>query len=88
MRQYRPTGTTEAKRLDAEADADYAQGQKAGSTADKYIRVTVVLASVLFLVGISSHFPVRRVRMGLIAVGAALLVLAAVQILQLPGLPS
>jgi hypothetical protein len=88
MPQYRPTGTTEAKRLDAEADADYAQGQKAGSTADKYIRVTVVLASVLFLVGISSHFPVRRVRMGLIALGAALLVLAAVQILQLPGLPS
>ena len=29
-----------------------------------------------------------RVRMGLIAVGAALLVLAAAQILLLPGLPS
>ena len=88
MPQYRPTGAADAKRLDAEADVYYARGQHAASTGDKYIRVTVVLASVLFIVGISTHFPIRRVRMGLIAVGAALLVLAAVQILQLPGPPS
>jgi hypothetical protein len=50
--------------------------------------VTVVLASVLFIVGISSNFPARRVRIGLIVVGAILLVFAAVQILQLPGPPS
>ncbi len=87
MPQYRPAGAALAKSLDAQADADYAEGQKAASTGDKYIRVTVVLASVLFIVGISSHFPVRRVRMSLIALGAALLVLAAVQILQLPGPP-
>ena len=88
MPQYRPSGTADAKRLDAEADLFYAQGQHAASTGDKYIRVTVVLASVLFLVGISSQFPLRRVRMGLIAVGAALLLFAAVQMLELPGPPS
>ena len=88
MPQYRPTGAADAKRLDAEADVYYARGQQAASTGDKYIRVTVVLASVLFIVGISTHFPIRRVRMGLIAVGAALLVFAVVQILQLPGPPS
>jgi len=88
MPQYRPTGAAEAKRLDAEADAYYAEGQKAASRGDKYIRVTVVLASVLFIVGISSQFSVRGVRIALVAVGAVLLVVAAVQILQLPGPPS
>jgi hypothetical protein len=48
----------------------------------------VILASVLFLVGISSHFPLRGVRIGLVAVGAALLLFGAVQILQLPGPPA
>jgi hypothetical protein len=88
MPQYRPTGAAEAKRLDAEADAYYAEGQKAASRGDEYIRVTVVLASVLFIVGISSQFSVRGVRVALVAVGSVLLVVAAVQILQLPGPPS
>jgi hypothetical protein len=39
---------------------------------------------VLFLVGISTHFRLRGVRMALIGVGAILLVLAAVQLLLLP----
>jgi hypothetical protein len=39
---------------------------------------------------ISEHaeFPLRGVRIGLVAVGAALLLFAAVQILQLPGPPT
>jgi hypothetical protein len=88
MPQYRPTGAAEARRLDARADGYYAEGQEEASTGDKYIRITVVLASVLFIVGISSHFPLRGVRVGLVAVGATLLLVAAVQILQLPGPPS
>jgi hypothetical protein len=87
MPQYEPTGEALAKKLDAEADERYAEGQHAGETSDKYIRVTVILASVLFLVGISTHFPFRSVRLGLIVVGAALLVFAGIQMLQLPGLP-
>jgi hypothetical protein len=48
----------------------------------------VILASVLFLVGISSHFPLIGIRIGLVAVGAALLVFAAAEILQLPRPPA
>ena len=88
MPQYKPAGAALAKRLDSEADARYAEGQHAGETGDKYIRVTVILASVLFLVGISTHFPYRAVRFGLVIVGAALLIFAGVQLIQLPGLPS
>jgi hypothetical protein len=88
MPQYKPTGAALSKRLDAQADELYASGQEAGETSDKYIRVTVILASVLFLVGLGSHFAYRSVRMGLVVVGAGLLIFAGVQLLHLPGLPS
>ena len=74
--------------LDARAKAAFLDGEKDGSTADKYIRLTVVLASILFLVGISTHFPYRGVRYGLIGLGVALLVLSLVQLSALPLPPS
>jgi hypothetical protein len=88
MPQYKPGGAAQSRVLDAQADAHYAQGEKAAITGDKYVRVTVILASVLFIVGISSHFPLREVRMGLIALGALLLIVAGFEILQLPGPPA
>jgi len=88
MPQYRPLGGALAMRLDAQADAYYAQGQHAAQTADKYIRVTVILASVLFIVGISSHFPLRGIRIGLVCLGTGLLIFAALEILQLPAPPA
>jgi hypothetical protein len=88
MRQYSVPGQVAAKRLDAEADERFAEGQRAGKHAEDYVRVTVILASVLFIVGISSHFSTSAVRIGLVAVGAALLLAGALAILQLPGPPS
>ena len=88
MPQYKPTGAALSHRLDRAADAYYAAGESAAGTGDKYIRVTVILASVLFIVGISSHFPLRSARYGLVALGAALLIFAAIEILSLPGPPT
>ena len=87
MPQFRPPGGALARTLDTKADAYYAQGQKAARTGDHYIRVTVILASVLFLVGISTQFPLRRGRYGLIAVGVVLLLFAGEQLLSLPVPP-
>ena len=87
MPQYHPTGLAASKALTAQANAHYAVGEHAASISDRYIRVTVILASVLFLVGLSSHFPVTGVRWGLIAVGAGLLVFGGIEILQLPRPP-
>jgi hypothetical protein len=87
MPQYIVPQEAEAKAHDAQADARFAEGAKAGLTADKYIRDTVFLATVLFLVGIAGHFPVRQARLGLITVGGALLVFAVIQLLGLPGPP-
>jgi len=89
MPQYRPTGAARSRRLDrAAGGAYYTAGQLAAGTEDKYIRVTVILTSVLFIVGISSHFPLRTVRYGLVALGAGLLLFAAIEILSLPGPPA
>src|SRR4029078_4317085 len=49
MPQYPPTGLAKGKALDKQADEDFAAGARAGETADKYVRATVFLASVLFL---------------------------------------
>jgi len=87
MPQYKPTGEAESAELDAAADENYAAGHRAARTSDDYIRATVILASVLFLIGISSHFRVRGVRIGLMVVGGALLLVAAGDILSLPRPP-
>jgi hypothetical protein len=76
-----------ATAYDAQADAEFTKGSDAGGTADKYVRDTVFLATVLFLVGISGHFPVRAGRYGLVGVGVLLLGFSIVQLLGLPSPP-
>ena len=88
MPQYRLPQETQGLALSAQADAYFSKGQSAAGTADKYVRLTVYLAAVLFLVGIGSRFPARSARYGLIGVAGVLLVLSVVQLLGLPGPPS
>ncbi|HWX96057.1 MAG TPA: hypothetical protein VNZ01_04320 [Solirubrobacteraceae bacterium] len=88
MPQYVIPQETYSAVYDAQADAQFARGTEAGATADKYVRGTVFLATVLFLVGISSHFALRQARYGLVAVGSLILVFSVVQLLGLPGPPA
>lgn len=87
MPQYVIPQERAANAGDAQADASFATGSDAGATGDKYVRDTVFLATVLFLVWISGHFPLRQARYGLIGVGALILGFAVVQLLGLPGPP-
>ena len=87
MPEYVPTGLADSRVLDREADESLAEGQEAAETSDEYVRTTVILASVLFLVGISTQLPVRAVRYGLLVVGTCLLVFGGVLILLLPPPP-
>jgi hypothetical protein len=88
MPQYRQPGQAATRALDAAAEAHFAAGSAAGATADKYIRVTVYLATVLFLIGISGHFPVLGARYGLVAIGALLVLFSLIQLVQLPRPPA
>jgi hypothetical protein len=87
MPQYKQPGLKKARLLDDQATAAFADGSTAGTRSDDYVRTTVFLASILFLVGISTQFRIRGVRYALIAVGAVLLILSLVQLTQLPGPP-
>jgi hypothetical protein len=88
MPQYRQPNLVLARALDEGADEKFAEGAEAGETSDDYIRGTVFLATVLFLVGISAHFPLLAARYGLLGLAAVLLVVSVVQLAQLPRPPS
>ncbi len=78
MPQYRQPAKVRAAMLNAQATADYAAGEKAGSNSDDYVRTTIFLATVLFLAGIGSHFGYRGIRYGLAGVASAILIFAIV----------
>ena len=87
MPNYIISQANEAQADDTKAEDFFAEGTHAGATADKYIRVTVFLATVLFLVGIGGHFRIRQARWALIAVGTLLLVFSVIQLTGLPEPP-
>jgi hypothetical protein len=87
MPQYVIPQQIEANQLDAQADEEFTKGSGAGGTADKYVRDTVFLATVLFLIGISGHVKVRQARYGLVGVGVALLAFSVIQLIGLPPPP-
>src|SRR5271170_979951 len=88
MPQYKLPAQAQANALDNAADAKFNAGDQDGQTGDNFVRITVFLAAVLFLVGIGSSFKLLGVRYALITFGSVLLILSIVLILQQPGLPS
>jgi hypothetical protein len=88
MPQYKLPAQAQANAFDARATAKFNAGNHAGSVSDEYVRITVFLAAVLFLVGIGSSFALHSVRYALVAIGTVLLILSIVLILQQPGLPA
>ena len=87
MPQYEQPELRTAQALDTQADRAFDEGESAGTTADDYVRTTVFLAIVLFVVGISAHVPLRVGRYVLVALGTALLAVSAVLVAGLPGPP-
>jgi hypothetical protein len=88
MPEYERPGQEEAQRLDAEADEHFAEGAETGEVADRYVRITVFLATVLFLVGISGHFRVPAARYGLVGLSVGILVFALVLLVASPPPPA
>jgi hypothetical protein len=88
MPQYKLPAQAKANALDSAAAAKFQEGNQAGLVGDNYVRITVFLAAVLFLVGIGSSFKLHGVRYALATFGSVLLILSIVLILRQPGLPS
>lgn len=88
MPQYRIPEEGQGRRLTLRAHAQFEAASRAGNNSDRYVRVTVILASVLFILGISGHFPVRSARYTLIVIGGVLITYSVFELVRLPGLPS
>jgi hypothetical protein len=84
MPGYRNPSMESADRLNALASATFGQGTVAGDTADRYVRETVLFASVLFLVAIAQRFKIRSVRTATTTVALALAAYATFAVLTLP----
>lgn len=84
MPEYRSAKAEEADRLTTEAAEAFDQGDVARRHSDDYVRVTVLLATVLLLMAISQRFKVHAVRVGLAVVAALLLCFPIYYVLTLP----
>jgi hypothetical protein len=88
MPQYKLPQQAKANALDNSATAKFNEGNNSAQISDNYVRITVFLAAVLFLVGIGSTFKLHQIRYALITFGTALLILAVVLIFHEPGPPA
>jgi hypothetical protein len=74
----------QADQLNAQASELFDEGTSARETANKYVRDTVLFASVLFLAGLAQRFKDRRVKTAAIAVALILLTFTLVTVVTLP----
>ncbi len=84
MPEYEDPLAEEAKELAAEATHAFDLGVSTRLTGEKYVRVTVILAVVLFLIAIGQRFKVRGVRNSVNAVAGVLIVYCVYLIIVYP----
>jgi hypothetical protein len=84
MPQYHNPLLDQANALNNQASATFEKGTSARETADDYVRATVLLATVLFLVALSQRFKDRRVRAGLLIVALAIVVYSLFDVATYP----
>ena len=84
MPEYVNPKNVEGQRLNDEASATFDEGTEARETADRYVRQTVLLATVLFLVAIAQRFKFRAVRTAAGVIALVLLIFAVSGIVTLP----
>jgi hypothetical protein len=86
MSQYHNAPAVEAQRLANESRTTFAEGTEARHTADDYVRNTILLAMVLFLVAVAQRFKSHWVRVSANCVAAVLLLGTLASIVSLPRL--
>jgi hypothetical protein len=86
MPEYENRLLERGTKLNDVSETLFDEGTSDRHQADEYIRTTVVLATVLFLLVLSQRFLIRRVRIGIVVLAAALMVFGIVTILTFPRL--
>jgi hypothetical protein len=84
MPQYRLAATTEAERLDAEAEASAAIVQRNIQRASNYVLAVVLFAVSLFFAGLSTKLGDRRLRMIVVTLGCVIFLGTAIWVATSP----
>jgi hypothetical protein len=84
MSVYENPQIEEGQELNVRAREVFDEGTHARETSEQYVRLTVLLATVLFLIALSQRFRVRGVRIGLLVVAVCLF---AYDLIEIAGLP-
>ena len=77
MPEYRNARAEKARELSEQAGAAYEAGVAARETGDEYIRITVLLATVLLLTALGQRFQITGPRIGILAVAFVILAIAS-----------
>jgi hypothetical protein len=84
MPQYHNAAAERAATYDERASGAFEAGTKARETGDRYLRNTVLLATVLFLTALAQKFKVFRVRLAVVGLAVCLLVVALYFVVTYP----
>ena len=84
MPEYRSAKLDKGQELAREAAKHFEDGVQSRETGDEYVRITVVLATVLLLIALSQRFKIRGPRVGLLAVAFVMLAMAVYWIASFP----
>jgi hypothetical protein len=84
MPQYHNAEQARATVYERRASSAFELGNHARENGDKYVRNTVLLATVLFLIAVAQRFKLRNVRFSLLGVGLVLLGVALYFVVSYP----
>jgi hypothetical protein len=84
MPEYRSARREKSRELGEQARDDFERGVATRETGDDYVRITVILATVLLLTALSQRFRIHAARVGLLAVASVMLVAAMYFIVSFP----
>ena len=73
MPEYRNSLLEQSAQLSQQSSDAFAEGARAREIAEVYVQRSVMLATVLFLTALAQRFKIRKVRIALLLVAAALL---------------
>jgi len=84
MPQYHNALLARSDELNAQASEAFSQGTDDREVAEKYVRLTVLFATVLFLIAVSQRFKVRGVRLAVLCVATFLMLTGFFGLLRYP----
>ena len=84
MPEFRSERLEKGREIGQRAREQYERGVRSRETGDDYVRITVVLATVLLLTALSQRFKIHAARVGLVAVAFVMLAVAVFWIATFP----